>query len=183
MSFNGINKTVSRNAGWYVPKYEQCTGAYILKSKEPGHSALGGLFTPNWDFKPVKCMWYKFECDTCGNTCSSTSKRNAGFKQCSRQYDIGDPSGINILCRKENDGTYSLIWDIHANGGYHQSYLSANEIRSLKDADEDDVFGTVQKDGQKWIATSPLTERKFRFKSRTLAITRLRNHLRKERLK
>ena len=69
------------------------------------------------------------------------------------------------------------------NGGYHQSYLSANEIRSLKDAPEDDVFGTVRKDGQKWITTSPLTEEEFRFKSRILAITRLRNHLRKEMLK
>ena len=182
MSFNGINKTVSRNAGWYVPKYEQCTGTYIFKSKERGSAPGVATGIVSGDFRPVKCIWHKYRCDTCGRTYSSTSSQQQRY-QCSHKYDIANPNGINILCRKENDGTYSLIWDMHANGGYHQSYLSANEIRSLKDADEDDVFGTVRKAGQKWIATSPLAEEEFRFKNRTLAITRLRNHLRKERLK
>ena len=30
MSFNGINKTVSRNSDWYAAKYEQCTGTYLF---------------------------------------------------------------------------------------------------------------------------------------------------------
>ena len=183
MSFNGINKTVSRNAGWYVPKYEQCTGTYIFKSKERGSAPGVATGIVSGDFRPVKCIWHKYRCDTCGKTHSSTSSQRR-LNQCSREYDIADPRGINILCRKEDDGIYSLIWDIHANDSeYPESYLSYHKIKNLKDADEDDVFGTVQKDGQKWIATSPLTERKFRFKSRTLAITRLRNHLRKEMLK
>ena len=176
------NNTVSRHVSSYTPKYERCTGTYIFESKEPG-SALNIFGSiASGDFRPVKCIWHKYRCDTCGRTYSSTSSQQQRY-QCSHKYDIANPNGINILCRKENDGTYSLIWDIHANGGYHQSYLSANEIRSLKDAPEDDVFGTVRKDGQKWITTSPLTEEEFRFKSRILAITRLRNHLRKEMLK
>ena len=177
------NNTVSRHVSSYTPKYERCTGTYIFESKEPGSAMdiFGSI--ASGDFRPVKCIWHKYRCDTCGSTYSSTRSQQLQH-QCSHKYDIADPRGINILCRKEDDGTYSLIWDVHANDSlYPESYLSYHKIKNLKDADEDDVFGTVRKDGQKWIATSPLTEEKFRFKNRTLAITRLRNHLRKERLK
>tara|TARA_R110000824_G_scaffold389147_1_gene585085 strand:- start:65 stop:616 length:552 start_codon:yes stop_codon:yes gene_type:complete len=178
------NNTVSRHVGSYTPKYEWCRGTYIFESKERGHSGINKLWGGSGT---VTYTLYK--CDTCGNTCKSTMSRlpkekNKKRNQCSRKYDIADPRGINILCRKEDDGTYSLIWDVHANDSlYPESYLGYHKIKNLKDADEDDVFGTVRKDGQKWITTSPLTEEKFRFKNRTLAITRLRNHLRKERLK
>ena len=99
------NNTVSRHVSSYTPKYERCTGTYIFESKEPG-SALNIFGSiASGDFRPVKCIWHKYRCDTCGRTYSSTSRQQQRY-QCSHKYDIANPNGINILCRKENDGVF-----------------------------------------------------------------------------
>ena len=74
-------------------------------------------------------------------------------------------------------------WAINTNDLMEGTEITRLKIEGEIYDEDEDLFGYVSRVGDKWKAVSHLCSETFTFKSRRLAVNRLKNHLRKMRLK